>query len=185
MLFAKIAAVFGVALTVAIAASPAQATTMTQCSAMYQAAQTAGTLNGLKWNDFRKANCSAAAAVAAPVAAVVAPAIVAPKAPTSPKAPTPPKAPVAAAVTSAAVEPNAANTENMAEPAANHAVAPAGVAFPKAVSAQYASETAGKARMHTCLDQYKQDKAANGLSGLTWIQAGGGYYSICNTKLKG
>jgi len=39
------------------AAMPAQALTMQECSAKYKAAQTAGTLNGQKWNDFRKAQC--------------------------------------------------------------------------------------------------------------------------------
>lgn len=57
--------------------------------------------------------------------------------------------------------------------------------FPAAIAAKYANETPGKGRMHTCLDQYRADKANNALGGLTWIQAGGGYYSICNTKLKG
>jgi hypothetical protein len=41
---------------------PAQALTTKECSAKYQAAKTAGTLNGMKWNDFRKAECGAAAA---------------------------------------------------------------------------------------------------------------------------
>ena len=42
--------------------------TMKECSAKYQAAKSAGTLGGLKWNDFRKAQCSAdfAAAPASP-----------------------------------------------------------------------------------------------------------------------
>lgn len=182
MLFARIAAVLGVTLMAAIAASPAQAVTMTQCSALYQAAQTAGALNGLKWNDFRKANCSTTSAAPAAAAAVVAPATAVPKASTSAKAATPK---VPAAVNSAAAEPNLANTDNMAEPAATRAIAPRGVIFPRAVEAQFSSESAGKARMHTCLDQYRQDKAANGLGSMTWIQAGGGYYSICNTKLKG
>ncbi len=48
--------------------SPANALTMKECSAKYQAAKDAGTLGGLKWNDFRKAQCGddAAAAPAAP-----------------------------------------------------------------------------------------------------------------------
>ena len=56
--------------------------------------------------------------------------------------------------------------------------------FPSAVSAKYASESAGKARMHTCLDQYNANKATNGNGGLKWIQKGGGYYSQCNTRIK-
>jgi hypothetical protein len=57
--------------------------------------------------------------------------------------------------------------------------------FPTAVSPKYSSETPGKARMHTCLDQYHADKADNTLGGLKWIAKGGGYYSECNKRLKG
>ena len=39
--------------------------------------------------------------------------------------------------------------------------------------------------MHTCLDQYKANKAGNGNGSLHWIQKGGGYYSECSKKLKG
>ena len=35
----------------------ASALTPQECSAKYQAAKTAGTLGGQKWNDFRKAEC--------------------------------------------------------------------------------------------------------------------------------
>src|SRR3979411_2560989 len=59
------------------AASSAQALTTQECSAKYQAAKTAGTLNGQKWNDFRKAECGADAA--APPAATPAAAPAAPK----------------------------------------------------------------------------------------------------------
>ena len=54
------------------AAMPAQALTMQECSAKYKAAQTAGTLGGQKWNDFRKAECGTDAA-ATPAAAPAAP----------------------------------------------------------------------------------------------------------------
>ena len=57
--------------------------------------------------------------------------------------------------------------------------------FPTAVSPKYSKESAGKARMHTCLDQYNANKASNGNGGLTWIMKGGGYYSQCNKRLKG
>src|SRR5438445_7348389 len=53
--------------------SQANALTAQECSAKYQAAKTAGTLGGQKWNDFRKAQCGADAA-AAPAAAAPAPA---------------------------------------------------------------------------------------------------------------
>jgi len=57
--------------------------------------------------------------------------------------------------------------------------------FPTTVSSKYAKESAGKARMHTCLDQYKANKATNANGGLKWIVKGGGYYSECNKRLKG
>ena len=57
--------------------------------------------------------------------------------------------------------------------------------FPSAVSSKYAKESAGKARMHTCLDQYNANKTANTNGGLKWIMKGGGYYSECNKRLKG
>ena len=60
-----------------------------------------------------------------------------------------------------------------------------GAVFPKSVDPKYSKETAGKARFHTCLDQYHANKAANGNGSLKWIQKGGGYYSECNKALKG
>ena len=134
--------------------SPAQALTSQECSAKYQAAKTAGTLAGQKWNDFRKANCGADA-TATPAAA-----------PAAAPAPAPKEAKKEAAP--AAVPP-----------------APSGPAvFPNAVDPKYAKETAGKGRMHTCVDQYNANKTSNGNGGLKWIEKGGGYYSECNKKLK-
>ena len=49
------AVLFGLACGVAFA--PAQALTARECSAKYKEAQQAGTLGGLKWNEFRKAQC--------------------------------------------------------------------------------------------------------------------------------
>jgi hypothetical protein len=135
--------------------SPAQALTSQECSAKYQAAKTAGTLAGQKWNDFRKANCGADA-VATPAAAPAAP----------------------------APAPAAKEAKKEAAPAAAPA-APSGPAvFPSAVDPKYAKETAGKARMHTCVDQYNANKTTGGNGGMKWIQKGGGYYSECNKKLK-
>lgn len=144
------------------ATSPALALTAQECSAKYQAAKTAGTLNGQKWNDFRKAECGSDAA-AAPAAMPAA-------APAAPKE--------AAAKPKKEAAPPAA-------PAAAPAV-PAGPAvYPSAVDPKYSKETAGKGRMHTCVDQYNANKTANANGGLKWIQKGGGYYSECNKKLKG
>jgi hypothetical protein len=73
-------------------------------------------------------------------------------------------------------------------PPAAAPVAPAAAGnavFPTAVSSKYSNESAGKARMHTCLAQYKANQASNSNGGLKWIQKGGGYYSECNKHLKG
>jgi hypothetical protein len=79
-----------------------------------------------------------------------------------------------------------APTTPAATPAAPAAPQAAGRAvFPTAVSPKYSTESPGKARMHTCLDQYKANQAANANGGLKWIQKGGGYYSECNKHLKG
>jgi len=154
---AKILCAVAVSGFVAFAAtSPVQALTTQECSAKYQAAKTAGTLAGQKWNDFRKANCGADAA-ATPAAAPAA-------------APAPAPAPKEA--------------KKEAAPAAAPA-APSGPAvFPNAVDPKYAKETAGKGRMHTCVDQYNANKTSNGNGGMKWIEKGGGYYSECNKKLK-
>jgi hypothetical protein len=128
---------FAVLGTLALQGTSAHALTMKECSTKYKAAQTAGTLNGQKWNDYRKAECGTDAA-----------------------------------------------TTTAAKPAAAP-VATGDAVFPSAVATKYASESAGKGRMHTCLDQYNANKANNANGGMTWIKKGGGYYSACNTKLKG
>jgi hypothetical protein len=141
------------------ATAPAQALTAQECSAKYQAAKTAGTLGGQKWNDFRKTNCAADAA--APAA-------------------TPAAAPAAAPAPAAPKE-----AKKEAAPMAAPAL-PAGPAvFPSAVDPKYAKESAGKGRMHTCVDQYNANKTTGGNGGMKWIEKGGGYYSECNKKLKG
>jgi hypothetical protein len=140
--------------------SQANALTAQECSAKYQAAKSAGTLGGQKWNDFRKAQCGADAA-AAPAAAAPAP----------------------------AAEPKEAAKKESKKEAAKEAAAPGApsgpAVYPNAVDSKYSKETAGKARMHTCLDQYNANKASNGNGGMKWIQKGGGYYSECSKKLKG
>ena len=135
------------------ATAPAQALTMQECSAKYQAAKSGGTLSGMKWNEFRKTQCGAEATpTAAPAAA--------------------PAAPVETRTRAAA-------------PAAAPAMPSGPAIFPMAVNQKYAQESAGKARMHTCLEQYNANKATNANGGMKWIQKGGGYYSECNKRLKG
>jgi hypothetical protein len=137
------------------ATTPSHALTMQECSAKYKAAKDAGTLNGQKWNDFRKSQCAADAAPAATTTAA------------------PPPAP---ATTTAKKE---ASPPMMAPMSTGNAV------FPNAVDPKYSKESAGKARMHTCVDQYNANKASNGNGGMKWIEKGGGYYSECNKRLKG
>ncbi|MGN6098492.1 MAG: hypothetical protein ACTHP8_19945 [Bosea sp. (in: a-proteobacteria)] len=136
------------------AASPASALTMKECSVKYQDAKKANTLKGQKWNDFRKAQCGDDDASDTDAAAAV---------PAEPAA-----APAAATA---------------AKPAAPMGKAKAAV-FPKAVSQKYSNESAGKARLKTCADQYNANKAANANGNLKWIEKGGGYWSQCNAKLK-
>jgi hypothetical protein len=69
-------------------------------------------------------------------------------------------------------------------PAADE-IHPTPIVFPSAVSPNYSSEEAGKARMLTCQDQYVSNKANNSNGGLLWVQEGGGYYAECNKRLKG
>jgi hypothetical protein len=137
----------------ALQGTSAQALTMSECSAKYKAAKADNSLNGMKWNDFRKAQCGSDAG-AAPAAA---PASSTASAPAAAPAPAPSAAPVSV----------------------GNAV------FPSAVNSKYSSDSAGKARMYTCLDQYRANKTGNGNGGLKWIQKGGGYYSECNKRLKG
>lgn len=148
-----------------LALVPAQALTAQECSAKYQAAKTAGSLAGKGWNDFRKSECGADAALA-PAAATAAP---------------------------KAGEAKATETKSDAKPAAKKdkdaaatPTAPAGPAvFPSAVDAKYAKESAARSRLHTCADQWKINKTNNATGGLRWIQKGGGYWSECNKRLKG
>ena len=110
-------------------------------------------MKGMKWNDFRKAECGTGASAlpsAAPAAGAAPPA-----------------------------------TTTAARPAATAAARPSDAVFPSAVAPKYSTESAGKARMHTCLDQYNTNKTGTGNGGLKWIQKGGGYYSECNKRLKG
>ena len=137
-------------------ARPIQALTMQECSIKYKAAQAAGTLKGTKWNDFRKAECGPDASSATPTTA-----------PTN---------------TAPAAAPSSRTT---AAPPKTAPAAAGDAVFPTAVSPKYSSESAGKARMHTCLDQYNANKANNANGGLVWIKKGGGYYSECNRHLKG
>ena len=140
-------------ISVAAPISGAHALTMKECSAKYKAAQDSGALKGMKWNDFRKAECGTGASAL------------------------PSTAPAAGAAPPA--------TTTAAPAAATTAARPSDAVFPSAVAPKYSTESAGKARMHTCLDQYNANKTGTGNGGLKWIQKGGGYYSECNKRPKG
>src|ERR1700722_4820173 len=124
-----IAAVAAGALSMSLLSfSPAEALSRSECSAKYKAAKDAGSLNGMKWNEFQKSQCAGDASAAS--APATAPAATTPKPTPSPLKTT---APGAASSSGAAV-------------------------FPPAVSPKYSSQSAGKQRMHTCLDQYNANK---------------------------
>ncbi|RVD45918.1 MAG: hypothetical protein EOS30_28370 [Mesorhizobium sp.] len=192
----------------AAADSTAKGLTAKECSTKYQAAKAAGTLNGMKWNDFRKAECAAGASAAADTKpattkAAAAPAAASGKGLSMAECSTKyqaaktantlkgmkwndfRKAECGASASDDDTVPAPSEASYTKEPAKPTTVAPKGVTFPSAISAKYASETPGKGRMHTCLDQYYVLKDANALGGLKWIQKGGGFYSLCNAKLKG
>jgi hypothetical protein len=122
-----------VAASAALHGTSAYALSMQECSAKYKEAKEAGTLNGMKWNDFRKAQCGAEAAAAA--------------------APPP--------------------TAKAAAPPVSRPVATGNAVFPSSISSKYLSESAGKARRETCLDQYRANKANNANGGLKWIEKRG------------
>ena len=184
----------------------AKGLTAKECSAKYQAAKAAGTLNGQKWNDFRKSECAAGASAAAdttkPATTKAAAAAADGKGLSMAECSTKyqaaktantlkgqkwndfRKAECGAGASDDDSVPAPSEASYTKEPAKPTTVAPKGVTFPSAISAKYASETPGKGRMHTCLDQYYVLKDANALGGLKWIQKGGGFYSLCNAKLK-
>jgi hypothetical protein len=144
------------------------------CNDEWNAMKANNTVGDKKYADFRK-ECLARTAAAAPGEV---------PAPAPGAAPAPAPAPSAAAP-AAKPAPRATRTATPA-PAPSSAPAAAGEAvFPTAVSQKYSTESAGRARMHTCRDQYQENKANNGNGGLIWIQKGGGYYSECNKHLKG
>ena len=143
---------------VALSAAPAGAQSrLKTCNDEWNAMKANNTVGDKKYADFRK-ECLARTAAR-------------PSAPATPGA-------SGAAPSAAAPAPKTA-TKPAAPAAAGEAV------FPTAVSPKYSKESAGRARMHTCLDQYHENKASNANAGLNWIQKGGGYYSECTKRLKG
>ena len=151
---------------VALSAAPAGAQTTNRlktCNDEWNAMKASGTVGDKKYADFRK-ECLARLT-----------------------APAPEPTPGGTAAVPPAAQPPAAQPPAGSRAAAPSAKpgAPGEAVFPTAVAPKYASESAGRARMHTCLEQYNENKATGGNAGLKWIQKGGGYYSECNKRLKG
>lgn len=146
---------------IAFSAAPAGAQSrLKTCNDEWNAMKANGTVGDKRYADFRK-ECLARSAAA-------------------PSAAPPAQEPATPGATATAPSAKPAPAAKGAVPgAAGEAV------FPTAVSPKYAKESAGRARMHTCLDQYNENKAANANAGLKWIEKGGGYYSECNKRLKG
>ena len=142
-----------------------QAMSLKDCSTKYQAAKKDGSLGTRTWAEFRHADCADAAGATAVAAAASAPAVQAGTAPAQPAAPA-----VAAG-----------------KPASTAALAPSGpppADLPTAIDAKFAAEKPAKGRLHTCAESYRAHKKAGTLNGLKWLQKGGGFYSLCNRKLK-
>jgi hypothetical protein len=160
-------------------ASGAQQSKMKVCAEEWNAKKAANETGNQKYRDFVK-ECLSRTATAPEQPAP------APAAPGTATAPPPASQPPAArppAGQQHTATPAPAPAAPEARPSAP--AAPGQPVFPAAVSPKYASESAGRARMHTCLDQYNENKATNGNAGLNWIQKGGGYYSECTKRLKG
>ncbi len=156
-------AVFAILATPLMLTLPAQALSMKECSIKYKAAQASGDAAGMSWSDFRKAECSAKAAedtaedAADPVT----------------------KDAKAAAKADSKPEKQPKKTEAESKALSGKTT------FPSSTAAKFSTETPAKARMHTCLEQYHANKDRGTLGGMRWIEKGGGYFSLCNAKLKG
>jgi hypothetical protein len=164
---------------------------MQECSASYKTAKDAGTLGGMTWNEFRNAGCVSKTAAAPQPAA---------------KKPATKKEAAAPAETTMTVTQKECSARYQSAKTAGtlgaitwnefrSAGCPTTIArksgsmlptmgsiFPTSIAKKYAGQKAGKARMLTCRDQYRANKAA-GISAPKWTEEGGGYYSECNKRL--
>ena len=155
------------ACTTVMAAPGAHALTAKECHEKFKEAKADGSLKDQTYKAFKAATCDAAEPAAAKPAETKA---------------AEPKTMESKATEAKPAETKPAETASSAKPLPASAE---GAVFPSAVSAQYSKLSAGKARQKTCLDQYNANKTSNANGGLKWIQKGGGYYSVCNARLKG
>ncbi|MDR6633808.1 hypothetical protein J2X72_002608 [Phyllobacterium sp. 1468] len=148
----------GVLLPMSLSPS-ASALSMKECSVKYKAAQSAGEAEGISWSEFRKAQCTASADAADK------------------------------STDTSSTEAKARTTEDKPETTPKTEVvarsASVKTTFPASVAEKFAAEKPAKARMHTCLEQYHANKKGGTLGVTRWIEKGGGYYKLCNAKLKG
>ncbi|ATU92316.1 hypothetical protein [Phyllobacterium zundukense] len=154
-------AILAAALLPQILIYPASALTMKECSVKYKAAQDAGQAEGVSWSEFRKTQC------AKPADAVATEASRKSEVKEKPQA----------------SEKKPEKTAKKAEPATTSASGK--TTFPSSIAAKFAAEKPARARMHTCLEQYRANKDGGTLDGMRWIEKGGGYYKLCNARLKG
>lgn len=145
-------------------ASPvmAQQSVMKECGAKWQAAKAAKQTGNQTWPQFLS-KCRADASKSGTKAAAK---------------PDPKKA-----VTSKATSKPTKATRSASAPA------PAGIVYPRTVSAKYKDLSPGLARNKTCADQYNANKKAGGKgnAGLLYIpkvKGGQGYWPLCNASLK-
>ncbi|MCX2562549.1 hypothetical protein [Acetobacter thailandicus] len=146
-------------------APAAHALSARECHQNFSDARKAGTAAGQSYKEFKAAHCDASAA--------------------EKTAPATPAAETSAAQTAAPADKAEKTTEKKEKHSAVTAATDSSAVFPTAIAPQYAKLPAGKARMKTCVDQYNANKADGHNGSLKWIQKGGGYYSLCNNRLKG
>lgn len=160
-------------LAAGLSVAPAHALTAKECHAAFKTAKQNGSLNGQSYKAFKAASCGDTSKAAAPAAASS----------TTPAAAAPTTTATAPA-SAAAPDSSPAGTKAPIAPKA--AVASSGnVVFPTAISPEFSKLSAGRARQKTCVAQYNANKANGGNGSLKWIQKGGGYWSQCNSRLKG
>lgn len=192
----------GATMAVKNAKAPSSAATgpsLEECSVRYRAAKDAGTLGGMTWNEFRSAGCVAKTAAApTPPAKQETARMPAPGEKTAEKAAAP-KEKMKVSEKECSTRYQAAKTagtlagmtwnefrsagcpESVAQRGGSMTPT-AGSVFPNSISRKYAGDHAGRARLLTCRDQYRANKAA-GISQPRWTEEGGGYYSECNKRL--
>jgi hypothetical protein len=181
---------------VMLGTAPVSALGLKDCSDAYSAAKAAGKAGTKTFAEFQKSDCGPDAKPVAAPAAAAAPAAVAPakpapaaKAATAPAA-TPAPAAAPAATTPPATAPIAKSAKITSKPKTEKPVVAAptvpvtGPVFPTAMSASAKGKKPSKARLATCVEQYRANKATNANGGLKWIQKSGGYWSQCNKKMK-